>query len=134
MQNSSRIILNTGILYSKMFLNIFIALFSTRLILNALGTNDFGIYALVGGVIGALSFLNKAMATATQRYLSYNRGKGIEQLGKVFNTSLILHVLIGILFVVVLEICGLFLFDGFLCNIKKYVMKIWSPLPQTAHF
>ena len=58
MQNSSRIILNTGILYSKMFLNIFIALYSTRLILNALGTNDFGIYALVGGVIGALSFLN----------------------------------------------------------------------------
>ena len=111
MQNSSRIILNTGILYSKMFLNIFIALYSTRLILNALGTNDFGIYALVGGVIGALSFLNKAMATATQRYLSYNRGKGTEQLGKVFNTSLILHVLIGILFVIVLEICGLFLFD-----------------------
>ena len=118
MQNSSRIILNTGILYSKMFLNIFIALYSTRLILNALGTNDFGIYALVGGVIGALSFLNKAMATATQRYLSYNRGKGTEQLGKVFNTSLILHVLIGILFVIVLEICGLFLFDGFL-NIES---------------
>ena len=114
MQNSTRIIMNTGILYGKMFLNIGIALFSTRLILNALGASDFGIFALVGGVIGALSFLNKAMASATQRFLSYNRGKGAAEMAKVFNTALVLHVFIGLLFAVILEIAGLFIFDGFL--------------------
>ncbi len=114
MQNSSRIIINTGILYGKMFINIGIALFSTRLILNALGASDFGIFALVGGVIGALSFLNKSMASATQRFLSYNRGKGPEQMAKVFNTAIVLHVLIGLLFAAILEVAGIFLFDGFL--------------------
>lgn len=114
MQNSTRIIVNTGILYGKMFITIGIALFSTRLILNALGASDFGIFALVGGVIGALSFLNKAMASATQRYLSYNRGKGHEQMAKVFNTALVLHIIIGLVFATILEIAGLFIFDGFL--------------------
>lgn len=114
MQNSTRIIMNTGILYSKMFISIGIALFSTRLILEALGVDDFGIFALIGGVIGALSFLNKAMATATQRYLSYNRGKGSEAVAKVFNNALVLHILIGAIFVIMLEGAGIFLFDGFL--------------------
>lgn len=114
MKNSSRIVVNTGILYGKMFLNMGIALFSTRLILKALGTNDFGIFAIVGGVIGALSFLNKAMSTATQRFLSYNQGKGPEQVARVFNTALLLHVFIGLAFVLILEIAGVFLFDGFL--------------------
>lgn len=114
MKNSSRIVANTGILYGKMFLNMGIALFSTRLILKALGTNDFGIFAIVGGVIGALSFLNKAMSSATQRYLSYNQGKGPQQIAKVFNTALLLHVFIGLAFVLILEVAGIFLFDGFL--------------------
>lgn len=114
MQNSTRIVFNTGILYSKMFVTIVIALFSTRLILDALGVKDFGIFALVGGVIGALSFLNKAMGSATQRFLSYNQGKGMAQLSKVFNTALVLHVFIGLVFVLVLEVAGIFLFDGFL--------------------
>lgn len=114
MQSSTRIVFNTGILYSKMFVTIVIALFSTRLILDALGVKDFGIFALVGGVIGALSFLNKAMGSATQRFLSYNRGKGTAQLSKVFNTALVLHVFIGFVFVLVLEVAGVFLFDGFL--------------------
>ena len=114
MQNSNRIILNTGILYSKMFVTIAIALFSTRLILGALGSNDFGIFALVGGVIGALSFLNKAMGSATQRFLSFHRGKDPAKQQSVFNTALFLHVLIGIVFIIILEAAGLFLFDGFL--------------------
>ncbi len=114
MRNSSRIVVNTVILYGKMFLNMGIALFSTRLILKALGANDFGIFAIVGGVIGALSFLNKAMSTATQRFLSYNQEKGFEQVSRVFNTSLILHVFIGLVFVLILEIAGIFFFDGFL--------------------
>lgn len=114
MRNSSRIIVNTGILYGKMFLNMGIALFSTRLILKALGTNDFGIFAIVGGVIGALSFLNKAMSTASQRFLSYHQGKGPEQIACVFNTALLLHFFIGIAFVLILEVAGIFLFDGFL--------------------
>lgn len=114
MQNSTRIVVNTAILYGKMFITIAIALFSTRLILDALGTDDFGIFALIGGVIGALSFLNKAMSSATQRFLSYHRNKGAEKLQSVFNTALALHVFIGLVFIVLLEGAGFFLFNGFL--------------------
>lgn len=76
MSSAKQIIKNTGFLYLKIIISIFIALYSTRLVLNALGADDFGIFNLVGGVIAMLSFLNAAMAASTQRYMSYYLGAG----------------------------------------------------------
>ena len=111
----NKVILNTGILYGRMLLTMGISLYSTRLILNALGSTDFGIFNLIAGIITLLSFLNSAMSTSTQRFLSYYQGLGdVERQRNVFTNSLILHLLIGIVIVGALEIVGLFLFDGFL--------------------
>ncbi|MCY1719086.1 MATE family efflux transporter [Prolixibacteraceae bacterium Z1-6] len=115
MNATKRVVLNTGFLYGKMLISMFIALYSTRIVLNALGANDFGIFNLVAGVIAMLAFLNAAMATSTQRYISYYLGANDEEkLDSVFKSSVILHLIIGILIVIALEISGLFLFNGFL--------------------
>ncbi len=98
-----------------MFLTMGVTLYSTRLVLNALGSVDYGIFNLVSGVIVMLSFLNTAMSISTQRYLSYNQGrKDLSKQQEVFSNSLFLHMAIGTFIVIILEIAGLFLFDGFL--------------------
>jgi O-antigen/teichoic acid export membrane protein len=117
MQTANRVMLNTGMLYGKMVISIVIALYSTRLVLNALGAADYGIFNLVAGVIAMLSFLNMAMTLSTQRYLSHNLGGGDARRQKmVFTASVVLHLLLGIGLVLLLEGAGLFLF-GHVLNI-----------------
>lgn len=115
MSSAKKVILNTGISYGRMILSIGISLYSTRLVLNALGSTDYGIFNLVAGIIAMLSFLNTAMATSTQRYLSFHQGSndlGMQK--RIFANSVILHILIGVVIVCLLEISAFFLFDGFL--------------------
>lgn len=115
MNAANRVALNTGILYGRMVITMGITLYSTRLILNALGSTDYGIFNLLAGIIVMLSFLNTAMATSTQRYLSYHQGRNdVAMQKRIFTNSLMLHILIGVVIVIGLEIAALFLFDGFL--------------------
>ena len=115
MQSANKVVLNTGILYGRMLVTMGLSLYATRLVLNALGVADYGIFNLIAGLIAMLSFLNTAMATSTQRYLSYHQGKDdMNMQKKVFTNSLVLHIIIGIVIVLGLEFAGLFLFDGFL--------------------
>ncbi|SOD98330.1 MATE family efflux transporter [Spirosoma fluviale] len=115
MQAANRVAKNTGLLYARMAVTIFISLYATRVLLGALGTKDFGIYNLVGGAVAMLTFLNTAMAAATQRFMSFAHGAGdLYKLKKIFNVSVILHLLIAILVLILLEIVGYFLFNGIL--------------------
>ncbi|MBN1182656.1 MAG: hypothetical protein JXB49_10240 [Bacteroidales bacterium] len=115
MKPAERVVKNTGILYIRMILSVFISLYSTRLILNALGTDDFGIFNLVGGAISMLMFLNASMTQATQRFMSYSQGAGDkDEQVRIFNVSMALHILIALIMFVVLEIAGYFLFNGIL--------------------
>ncbi|MDZ7739337.1 MAG: hypothetical protein U5K32_09820 [Bacteroidales bacterium] len=115
MRASHRVAMNTGFLYGKMLITLVIALFSTRLILGALGEVDYGIFNLIGGVIAMLSFLNVAMTISTQRYMSFYLGsEDASKLRSVFTSSTSLHLIIGLSIVILLEIAGIFLFNGFL--------------------
>jgi len=115
MQPAKRVIKNTGFLYGKMLITIFISLYSTRLILNALGVVDYGIFNLIGGVIGMLSFINGAMIIATSRYLSISLGAGdMQKMKSVFSSSVLLHLIISLIIVLLLEVGGIFLFNGIL--------------------
>lgn len=103
MSTSTRIIKNTGFLYAKMAITVFLSLYSTRLILNALGASDYGVFNVVGGAIAMLGFLNASMAAATQRFMSYSEGEGnIEHIKQIFNNSLILHVIIALFIGIIL--------------------------------
>lgn len=112
---ANRVIKNTGFLYAKMGITMFISLYTTRLILNSLGASDFGIFNIVGGAISMLGFLNAAMASATQRFMSYSEGEGNKEKQKtIFNVSFVLHFIISLIVGLALLIAGYFFFNGIL--------------------
>ena len=85
-----------------------ISLYTSRVILNTLGVEDFGIYNVVGGLVSMFGFLNSSMSAATQRYITFELGKGDEKsLIKIFSLSLQIHVLIAIVTVLLFESVGL---------------------------
>lgn len=106
--NSKRIAKNTLLLYFRMILIMVVSLYTSRVILNELGVEDFGIYNLVAGVVVLFSFLSNAMVTATQRYLSVAIGKGDEKyIQSIFSTSLLSHLFLILLIIIVAETVGL---------------------------
>ena len=110
-----RVAKNTGILYLRMAITVFISLYATRLTLTALGIEDFGLYNLVGGVIAMLGFLNASMASASQRFMSFAQGEGdLDKIKRIFNMSTLLHLGIAVVVVIVFEIAGYFFFNGLL--------------------
>lgn len=106
--DNKRLALNTILLYVRMLLLMVISLYTSRLILNALGVDDFGIYNVVGGIVVVLGFINNAMAGSTQRFLNFEMGKKDEKgLKKVFSTSIHIHLLVSILTIALAETIGL---------------------------
>ena len=122
MNQSSRVIVNTLAQYTKTFLGIIIALFSTRVVLHQLGNEDFGLFSLVGSVLAFLSFFNTALTRSTQRFLSFYMGRNDEQYQRiVLYNSFILHIGIS-LFTSVLMLCfEPLLFGGFLNIVPEQV-------------
>ena len=115
MQEGQRILYNTLILYIRMFVSIAIGLFSTRVILSSLGATDYGIYSLVAGVVAMLLFLNSSLSSSTQRYISHTIGAGKSNtVKKVFATSIMTHLILGLVVVVLLELFGLHFMESHL--------------------
>ena len=106
--NNKTIAKNTLFLYFRMMFTMVISLFTSRIILQKLGIDDYGIYQAVGGVVGFLSFINGALSTGSSRFLTYALGEGnVEKLKRTFSTTLNIHILIAILIVIVAETIGL---------------------------
>lgn len=106
--NNKRIAKNTLLLYVRMLFGMLVSLYTSRVILQTLGVEDYGVYNVVGGVITMFTFLNGAMSSATSRYITFEIGKGnMEQLKKVFSTSLQIHAIIALLIVILGETVGL---------------------------
>ena len=70
--NNKRIAKNTLLLYFRMLFIMAVSLYTSRVVLNTLGVEDYGIYNVVGGVVAMFSFLNNAMTASTQRYITLN--------------------------------------------------------------
>lgn len=89
-----------------------ISLYTSRIILNALGVVDFGIYNVVAGIVVMFGFLNNAMSAATQRFLSYELGtKAIDRLTQIFGTSISIHFIIAVIVLILAETIGLWLLN-----------------------
>ena len=107
-ENNKRIAKNTLLLYVRMIFMMAVSLYTSRVVLDVLGVEDFGIYNVVGGVVAMFGLLNGAMATSTQRYLTFELGRNnSEQLRIVFATSMQIHVLISLIIVILAETVGL---------------------------
>lgn len=106
--SNRRITKNMIFLYVRMLFTMGVALYTSRVVLNALGEEDFGIYNVVGGVVTMLAFLNGVMGSGTSRFLTYELGRGnLEQLNKIFNVALVIHVAIAIVVFLLAETIGL---------------------------
>ena len=105
---SKRIAKNTLFLFIRMALILCVGLFTSRVVLNTLGVDDFGIYNLVGSVVVLFSFLQAALTNATYRYFAYELGRGDPvQLKKTFAMAVNAHVLLAVVVLVLCEIGGI---------------------------
>jgi O-antigen/teichoic acid export membrane protein len=90
-----------------------ISLYTSRVVLNALGVEDFGIYNVVGGVVAMFSIMSGALSTATTRFITFELGKkNFDKLKKVFSTSINIQVLISVCIVIVAETAGLWFLNA----------------------
>ena len=106
-QNNKRIAKNTLLLYIRMLLLMAINLYTSRIILKALGVEDFGIYNVVGGVVSMFSIISSSLSTAISRFLTFELGKGDkEKLKNIFSASVTIQLLLSIIIVVLVELIG----------------------------
>lgn len=109
--NNRRIAKNTFLLYIRMLFNMIVSLYTSRIVLNVLGIEDFGIYNVVGGIITMFTFLNSAMAASTQRFLTFEIGKN-RSIHKVFSSSIIIHRVIALAIFILGETIGLWFINS----------------------
>lgn len=115
LQNSNkRIAKNTLIVYIELFTTIIINLVISRLVLQALGASDFGLYNVVGGVIAMFTFISNSMTTTTIRFLNFEMGKPVGDVCKIFNQSNVLHISFAIIILFLLETIGSFYIINYL--------------------
>lgn len=96
-----------------MFFTMGVSLYTSRIVLNSLGVEDFGIYNVVGGVVMMFSFLNSSMSSATQRFLSFEMGRqDYAQLKKVFSMSVNIHAIIALTIFLLAETIGLWFLNA----------------------
>ena len=94
-----------------MFLIMGVALYTSRIVLSALGVEDYGIYNVVGGIVTIFSFLNGSLGSATSRFITFELGrKDYQKLSNIFNVALLVHVGLAILIVILAETIGLWFF------------------------
>lgn len=115
MSTAQRVIKNTLWLYVRVGASVLVNIFTTRILLQALGASDYGLYNVVGGAIIMLGFLTASMSNSTQRFISYTLGEGDhEKLKRIFNNTLCVHYGIAGLSALILMLAALIWFNGVL--------------------
>lgn len=106
--NNKRIAKNTLFLYARMFFVLLVSLYTSRVVLNTLGVEDYGVYNVVAGFVSMFGFLNATLSSSMQRFYNYESSvNGIDGYKKVYSTGFIIHVLLAFILLVILESFGL---------------------------
>ena len=100
-ENTKRIAKNTLMLYVRMLFSMLVSLYTSRVVLNTLGVEDYGIYNVVGGFVAMFSLISGSLSASVSRFLTFELGRGdMDRLKEIFSTSLMIHlVLAGIVFI-----------------------------------
>lgn len=102
--NNKRIARNTILLYVRQIFTMMVSLYTSRIILNTLGINDYGIYNVVGGIVLMLSFINNTMASASQRFLAYDLTRSsAKQLKETFSLTMFSYLIIALFALILCE-------------------------------
>lgn len=106
--NNKRLAKNTLVLYLRMFFTLILQLYTSRLVLQALGVEDYGIYNVVGGVIAMLNFVNMSLSNANSRFLAIEIGSGTtSSVKKLFSCIMSIHWIFAIIIFLLAETVGL---------------------------
>lgn len=106
-QNSKRLVKNTMFLYFRTLLVMGVGLYTSRLVLQVLGVEDFGVYNVVGGFVSMFSLLSGSLTAASQRFLAFELGKDKSDIQKVFSSTVTIHFSLAIVLFLLLELIGL---------------------------
>lgn len=112
---TKRVAKNTIIMYIRMLFLMFISFYSSRILLATLGFDDFGIYSVVGSISSTFVAIKSLFSESVQRFLNVSKGKGpssIDEQVSIFSMSLIVHVFLAIVFIVIVEIIGVWLLNN----------------------
>ncbi len=125
--NSGRMLKNTVILYARMALMMCISLYTSRVVLQTLGMEDYGIYNVVGGVVVMFGFLNDGMTVSTLRFLTFELGQGNrKRLNEIFVTSLHIHLIVSAVIVLLSETVGLwFMMEKLVIPAERMTAAQW---------
>lgn len=108
--NNKRIAKNAVMLYFRMFISMAIGFYTSRVVLQALGVSDFGVYNLVGGIVVMMGMINGALNSATTRFLTYGLGlKDEARLKTTFSTAFLTHAALSLVFLILAETIGLWI-------------------------
>ena len=108
-----RIAKNTLMLYVRMLFMMFMGLYTSRIVLQALGESDYGIYNVVGGVVAMFTIISGALNSAVSRFITFEMGKGEgARLNKVYSTAVIIQIVLAAVVVAVAEPVGLWFIDN----------------------
>lgn len=138
--NRKRLAKNTLVLYARSLLTMAIGIYASRVILQVLGVNDYGLYSLIGGFVGVFQMLSATFVSSTQRAISYEMGKeNINRVRQTFSASIHIHLILFAVLLVVFETIGLWLLktkliipDGrenaamwlFQCTVASFLINI----------
>ena len=126
-ENSKRIAKNTLVLYVRMLFMMLVGLYTSRVVLDALGEANYGIYNVVGGVVPMLSVLTSALSGAISRFITFELGTGNqERLSRIFSTSVNIQFLMALAGFVLCEVVGVWFLN------EK--MNIPADRMEAAHF
>ena len=106
--NNKQMMNNTVLLSIRMVFFLIISLYTSRLVLNALGVEDYGVYNVISGFVSMFAFLNASLANGIQRFFNYEIGRsGQESISKVFSAAMTIQISLSIVVLVLLETVGL---------------------------
>ncbi len=122
--NNKRIAKNTVYLYIRTIVVLFVMLYSSRIVLQALGEEDLGIYNVVGGIVALMSFFQASLTKATSRFLTYELGNNSDdkKLRRVFSIAMTIHIFIAVLAILLGETIG------------TYALYYWTEIPENRQF
>lgn len=145
--NNKRIAKNTLLLYVRMLFTMAVSLFTSRVILNTLGVEDYGINNVVGGIVTMFSVLSGSLSSSISRFITFELGKGnIERLKTIFSTGVNIQLGMSVLIIIIAEAVGIWFLNTkmniptdrmvaanwvFQCAILTFVLNLLS-VPYNA--
>ena len=113
--NNKRIAKNTLYLYARMLVSMLLGVYTSRLVLEALGETDFGIYNVVGGVVVFLNFLNATLVASTQRFINISLGEmRTNRIRDTYNAAIKIHFILSVIIVILAESIGIWVVNSLL--------------------